>query len=71
MAAGVTVDHLDGHAPGWSSIVWSPHSLIGEPTRSATRNKKSLRTDKNEQTTILPIDQWRYCVRDKYPEYIT
>lgn len=52
-----------------SSIVKNP-AYAGAAAYGRTRWKKSENTGKM-QGTNLPQDQWRYCVRDKFPAYIS
>ena len=52
-----------------SSIVKNP-AYAGAAAYGRTRWKKSEITGKM-QGTNLPPDQWRYCVRDKFPAYIS
>ena len=52
------------------SMVKNP-AYAGAFAYGRTRSKKSEDSGKNKQTTVLPIEQWRYLVRDKYPAYIT
>jgi DNA invertase Pin-like site-specific DNA recombinase len=51
------------------SIVNNP-AYAGAAAYGRTRWKKSENTGKM-QGKNLPQDQWRYCVRDKYPAYIS
>jgi DNA invertase Pin-like site-specific DNA recombinase len=52
------------------SIVKNP-AYAGAFAYGRTRSIKSESTGKNKQTAVLPIEQWRYLARDKYPAYIT
>jgi DNA invertase Pin-like site-specific DNA recombinase len=52
------------------SMVKNP-AYAGAFAYGRTRSKKSEDTGKNKQTTVLPLEQWRYLVRDQYPAYIT
>ena len=52
-----------------SSFLNNP-AYAGAATYGRTRWKKSANTGKM-QGIKLPPQQWRYCVRDKYPEYIS
>jgi len=54
---------------GIGSMVKNP-AYAGAAAYGRTRSKKSPETGKNKQTNVLPIERWRYCVRDKYPPFI-
>lgn len=51
------------------SMVNNP-AYAGAFAYGRTRWKRSENTGKNQETR-LPLDQWRFCVRDKYPAYIS
>ena len=52
-----------------SSIVTNP-AYAGAAAYGRTRWKKSKSTGKMQEKN-LPQDQWKFCVKDKYPAYIT
>lgn len=52
-----------------SSIVKNP-AYAGAAAYGRTRWKKSENTGKMQGANLQP-DQWRYCVRDKFPAYIS
>jgi DNA invertase Pin-like site-specific DNA recombinase len=52
-----------------SSFLNNP-AYAGAATYGRSRWKKSENTGRMQQTK-LPPQQWRYCVHDKYPEYIS
>lgn len=52
-----------------SGILNNP-AYAGAAVYGRTRWKKSENTGKMQQTN-LPSPQWRYCVKDKFPAYIT
>jgi hypothetical protein len=52
-----------------SSFLNNP-AYAGAATYGRSRWKKSQNTGRMQQTK-LPPQQWRYCVHDKYPEYIS
>lgn len=52
-----------------SSFLNNP-AYAGAAAYGRTRWKKSQNTGKMQETS-LPRNQWRYCVRDKFPAYIT
>ena len=52
------------------SMVKNP-AYAGAFAYGRTRSIKSENIGKNKQTTVLPMEQWRYLVRDKYPAYIS
>lgn len=52
------------------SMVKNP-AYAGAFAYGRTRSKVSENTGKNKQTTVLPREQWRYLVRDKFPAYIS
>lgn len=74
---GLTIPRRDRHG----DIVWkratvaSLGSIVKNPAYAGafvygrTRSKRAENTGKNRQR-LLPMDQWRVIVRDKYPAYI-
>ena len=52
-----------------SGILRNP-AYAGAAVYGRTRWKKPENTGKSQQVSLKP-DQWRYCVKDKFPAYIT
>lgn len=50
------------------SMIKNP-AYAGAFTYGRTRSVRNEKTGKNQQK-LLPIEQWKICIRDKYPAYI-